>query len=114
MLVDSASASAAELFARVVQLEKRGTILRDRTAGAVTESRRFTHEYFRRKGFFVSALAVTYGVSVTVNDLIMTDGKSLENAGVIPDEFILPTSGDLAANNDPVFTARSGVGGSKA
>jgi C-terminal processing protease CtpA/Prc len=111
VLVDSASASAAELFARVVQLEKRGSVIGDRTAGAVTEARRFTHEYFRRKGFLVSALAVTYGVSVTVNDLIMADGKSLENSGVFPDEIILPTSRDLAANNDIVLLRAAALAG---
>jgi len=78
VLVDSRSASAAEVFARVVQLEKRGTVLGDHTAGAVTEALHFYHQYVRRKGFLVSALAVTYGVSVTVNNLIMTDGKSLD------------------------------------
>jgi len=104
VLVDSRSASAAEVFARVVQLEKRGTVLGDRTEGAVTEARHFFHDYFRRKGFFVSALAVTYGVSVTVNDLIMTDGKSLERVGVTPDEVILPAPSDLAMEHDPVLT----------
>ncbi len=104
VLVDSRSASAAEVFARVVQLEKRGTVLGDRTEGAVTEARHFFHDYFRRKGFFVSALAVTYGVSVTVNDLIMTDGKSLERIGVTPDEVVLPAPSDLAMEHDPVLT----------
>jgi len=78
-------------------------VIGDRTAGAVTEALLFTHDYVRRKGFFVSAMAVTYGASVTVNDLIMTDGKSLENTGVTPDEIILPTSRDLAADNDVVL-----------
>jgi len=103
VLVDSRSASAAEVFARVVQLEKRGTVLGDHTAGAVTEALHFYHQYVRRKGFLVSALAVTYGVSVTVNNLIMTDGKSLEHLGLTPDEVILPTPADLETGRDPDF-----------
>lgn len=112
VLVNSRSASAAELFARIVQLEKRGTVLGDRTAGAVTEARHFPHEYVRRKGFLVSALAVTYAVSVTVNDLIMTDGKSLERVGVTPDEIILPSPQDLADENDPVLARAAQLTGS--
>jgi C-terminal processing protease CtpA/Prc len=103
VLVDSRSASAAEILARVIQLEKRGTVLGDHTAGAVTEAQHFYHEYVRRKGFLVSALAVTYGVSVTINDLIMADGKSLERLGVTPDELILPTATQLAQGEDPVL-----------
>lgn len=112
VLVDSRSASAAELFARMVQLEKRGTVLGDRTAGAVTEARHFPHEYVRKKGFLVSALAVTYAVSVTVNDLIMADGKSLERVGVTPDEIILPSPQDLAEENDPVLVRAAELAGS--
>jgi carboxyl-terminal processing protease len=112
VLVDSRSASAAELFARIVQLEKRGTVLGDHTAGAVTEARHFPHEYVRKKGFLVSALAVTYAVSVTVNDLIMADGKSLERVGVTPDEIILPSPQDLAEENDPVLVRAAELAGS--
>src|SRR5258705_900976 len=38
VLIDSQSGSAAELFARVIQLEKRGTIIGDLSAGAVMRS----------------------------------------------------------------------------
>jgi hypothetical protein len=34
----------------------------------------------------------------------MTDGKSLEGTGVVPDTIILPGAGDLAAKRDPVLS----------
>ncbi len=94
VLVNSRSASASELFARVVQLEKRGTVVGDRSAGAVMEARRYPLSV----GIDTK---VTYGVEVTVADLKMTDGNSLEHHGVVPDELLLPTAGDLAAGADP-------------
>lgn len=96
VLVDSQSASAAEILTRVVQLEKRGTVIGDRSEGAVMESRYYGH----REG---TATTVFYGAFITDADLIMTDGKSLEHAGVIPDESILPTATDLATQRDPVM-----------
>ena len=41
--------------------------------------------------------------SVTVGDLIMSDGQSLEGKGVVPDEVMLPNAQDLAAGRDPVL-----------
>ena len=96
VLVDSRSASASELFARVVQLEKRGTIVGDRSAGAVMEARQFP---FSQGSAFGTALP--YGVEVTVADLKMTDGNSLEHSGVVPDELLLPSPEELAAGADP-------------
>jgi len=96
VLIDSESGSGAELLARVVQLEKRGTVIGDVSAGAVMVARHFFHE----TGLDV---VVPYGVSVTEADMIMTDGKSLEHVGVTPDEIKLPTAADLAAQRDPVL-----------
>jgi C-terminal processing protease CtpA/Prc len=96
VLIDSDSGSAAELFARVVQLEKRGTVIGDLSAGAVMVARHFSHE----TGIDVVA---PYGVSITEADMIMADGKSLEHVGVKPDELKLPSPADLAMQRDPVL-----------
>lgn len=96
VLLNSGSASASEIFARVMQLEKRGTVIGDRSAGAVMEARHYQyHIGFDRELF--------YGASITDADLIMPDGKSLEKVGVMPDEVLIPTGADLAAGRDPVM-----------
>jgi C-terminal processing protease CtpA/Prc len=105
VLVDAGSASASEIFARVVQLEHRGRILGDRSAGMVMESRFYRHE-------FTTDSQVFYGASITRADLIMADGKSLEHVGVEPDITILPTPQDIAAKRDPTMAkAATLVGG---
>lgn len=96
VLIDSESASSSELFARVVQLEKRGIVIGDRSAGAVMESRHYGHD-------LGVDIVIPYGVSVTDADIIMTDGKSLEHSGVQPDELKLPDGADLTAKRDPVL-----------
>jgi C-terminal processing protease CtpA/Prc len=97
VLVDSGSASAAELFARVVQLEKRGVVMGDHSSGSVMESKRYSYHVGIETVVF-------YGASITDADILMSDGKSLEHTGVVPDEVVLPTAADLAANRDPVLT----------
>jgi C-terminal processing protease CtpA/Prc len=97
VLVDSRSASCSELFSRVIQIEKRGTVIGDKTAGAVMRSRRHSHQLGMDTVIF-------YGASITNADLIMTDGKSLEHAGVDPDELLLPKAIDIASQRDPVLT----------
>ncbi len=96
VLVDSGSASASELFARVVQLEKRATVIGDRSSGAVMEARRYQFSQDKAFGQFLP-----YGAEITVADLKMTDGNSLEHHGVVPDEILLPTPEELAAGADP-------------
>jgi carboxyl-terminal processing protease len=106
VLVDGGSASAAEILGRVVQLEHRGTVIGDRTAGAVMEAR----DYQDQQG---ADFKIFYGFSVTVADLIMSDGKSLEKTGVKPDEQVLPTGADLAAGRDPVLARAAELAGVK-
>lgn len=104
VLVDSNSGSASEVLARVVQLEKRGTVLGDRTAGKVMRSRIHPHQ-------IGLDTVVFYAVSVTDADLIMADGKSLENVGVTPDELLLPTADDLRSQKDSVLSRAVAVAG---
>lgn len=98
VLVNAASASASEVAARVVQLERRGAVIGDRTAGAVMLSRRRGYTQGHRYRFLF------YGLNITEADLVMSDGRSLEKEGVVPDEQVLPTAEDMAAGRDPVLT----------
>jgi C-terminal processing protease CtpA/Prc len=96
VLVDSKSGSASEIFARTMQLTRRGIVIGDRTSGSVMRSRHHPH----RSG---AETVVTYGVSVTIADVVMPDGGRLEGRGVVPDEVVLPTTADIAAGRDPVL-----------
>lgn len=98
VLVDSESASAAEIFSRVIQLEKRGTVIGDVTSGSVMAAQFRSHLYGTHQ-------VITYGIELSMADYIMKDGVSLEHVGVIPDEKMLPTQQDVAAGRDPVLAA---------
>jgi C-terminal processing protease CtpA/Prc len=101
VLIDSRSASAAEVTARVMQLEKRGTVVGDRSAGAVMTSRFFTHTL--GQDLYGRGSLAFFGASITVADLRMSDGGTLEKVGVTPDETVLPSGVDLAASRDPAL-----------
>jgi C-terminal processing protease CtpA/Prc len=104
VLVDSASASSAELLARVIQLEHRGVVVGDRSAGDVMVTQ--FHAYDQG-----GTIVILYNFAVTAANLIMGDGKSLEGVGVTPDTLALPTAMDLAAGRDPVLAqAAASVG----
>ncbi|HEV3254487.1 MAG TPA: S41 family peptidase [Candidatus Acidoferrales bacterium] len=104
VLVDDGTAALAELFARVVQLEKRGQVIGDHTSGEVRKSKR----YYFTEG---QSLHFTYGLQVTEADIVMKDGQSLERVGVEPDVLLLPTQADLAAGRDPVLAAAAQLAG---
>lgn len=106
VLVDSMSGSSSELFARVMQLEKRATVIGDQTAGAVMGAIHHSHKVGLDTVSF-------YGASITVQDLLMTDGKSLEHVGVTPDELLLPTAEDMAASRDVVMARALELAGTK-
>lgn len=96
VLIDSESASCSELFSRVIQMEKRGIVIGDRSAGAVMQAMDYGHSIGTDR-------IVMYAASITSADVIMTDGQSLENLGVTPDELKIPAGKDLAAKEDTVL-----------
>ena len=54
-----------------------------------------------------------WGVEITDADIIMSDGKSLEHTGVVPDQIRLPTAADIAAQRDPVLVYAASLLGVK-
>jgi C-terminal processing protease CtpA/Prc len=97
VLIDSASYSASEVFARVIQLEKRGIVIGDVSLGKVMESKTTLHNIGS------SSMSTNYGSLVTMANLLMADGKSLEGTGVTPDFVVLPGAQDLATGDDTVL-----------
>jgi carboxyl-terminal processing protease len=102
VLVNSESASAAEIFARTVQLEKRGIVIGDQTAGAVRAAKYIP---------LSPAGRIFWGMEMSIASLKMSDGADLEGKGVTPDTLMLPTSADLAAQRDPVLSAAAQLAG---
>ncbi len=107
ILVDSRSASASEVLSRMMQIEKRGYVIGDQSAGAVMESKSYSMQLGNENLIF-------YGMSITAADVIMTDGKSLEHIGVTPDELVLPTGADMAASRDVALAKAIEKAGGKA
>lgn len=107
VLIDNNSASASEVFARVIQLEQRGKVVGDVSAGKVMTGQffRLTTVRPRQPDFEISI----FGLGITIGDLIMSDGKRLEGVGVIPDHPIGPTRKALIEGNDPVLAFAAGL-----
>jgi C-terminal processing protease CtpA/Prc len=98
VLVDSESASASEMFARYVQMKKKGIVIGDRTAGAVTSSL-----------YYAEAIGadsvVPFGVQVGVGRIVFPGDEVLEKKGITPDQLCVPTQEQLKLNQDPCMAA---------
>ena len=57
----------------------------------------------RTRGAVMKAKKTPFG-SMSVAEILMPDGKSLEKIGVTPDEILLPGSMDLMNRYDPVLS----------
>ena len=103
VLVDSRSASAAEITARVLQIEKRAKVVGDVSSGAVMTSifvPLFNPEINRLGNSIMSDIAM----SVTIADVKMSDGSRLEKVGVVPDVPVIPTGMALNKKMDAVLS----------
>ncbi len=107
ILIDSKSASGAELTARVLQQHGRAMIIGDRSSGQLTAA--LTLSLADR----ASGRIIPYGVTVTVYDIVMPDGTHVEKQGVMPNVAALPTGRDLAEGNDPAMQVALEMAGVK-
>lgn len=101
VLVDSNSASASEMTARVLQLEKRAVIYGDYSSGSVMTS--YPIPFRSVMSALSDAAIIKVGMSVTIADVKMRDGSRLENVGVVPDQVLLPSALVLSKKMDAVL-----------
>ncbi|HEX6559582.1 MAG TPA: S41 family peptidase [Longimicrobiales bacterium] len=99
ILIDSETASAAEMFTRLLQLQGKATVIGDRSAGKVMAS-----QYFPADDYM--------GAQITVSDVVLYNGERLEKVGVTPDILAVEEPRHLVAGGDPVLALallRAGV-----
>ena len=101
VLVDSASASASEMFARSMQIHKRAMVMGDRSSGDVNSARFFWEPPGQANSSLFAWEAVEFGTEIAVAKVVMEDGEVLEDRGVTPDEYCVPTAADLHTEKDP-------------
>jgi hypothetical protein len=56
---------------------------------------------------------IRYGAGITDADIIMSDGVSLEEAGVTPNMVLLPVATNLRVHEDPVLSGAAELLGVK-
>ncbi|MGH9523615.1 MAG: S41 family peptidase [Terriglobales bacterium] len=94
ILVDSRTASAAEMFARHFQRQGRAIVVGDRSSGRVNSSRFFSEH-------IGAELIVPFGVQISVGKVVFPGGEELEHHGVVPDIPCVPSGDDLRQHLDP-------------
>ncbi len=94
LLVDSRSASAAEMFARHFQKAGKAVVIGDRTSGRVNASKYFI-------GQTGSDSVVLFGAQISVGRIVFPGGEELERIGVTPDVPCLPSGADVSEFRDP-------------
>jgi C-terminal processing protease CtpA/Prc len=94
VLIDSASASASEMFARSMQIRKRAFVLGDRSSGSVNAAQFFWEPIGSWEG-------VEFGTEIATSKIVMENGEELEGRGVTPDELCIPQAADLRSEKDP-------------
>lgn len=104
VIVDGGSTSVSEIVARVLQLEKRATVIGDLSGGKVMVAQPYIGSTGLGMGF-------PFAISITEADVVMSDGKSLEAVGVTPDEVSVPTAADIVAGRDPVLSRAAALVG---
>ena len=101
IIVDATTAGTGELFARLVQIEKRGTIIGDVTMGSTMKAKLNRYDLGTNP----------FAASISEAESIPPDGKGLERVGITPDELLLPTPQDLAAHRDPILVRAAALCG---
>lgn len=109
VLVDSNSASASEIFSRVMQLEKRAKVYGDVTKGAVMAS--ILQPLNTNTDQFTSVAGGQYAMSITISDFVMSDGSRRERTGVAPDFPFTPNSVALSKGFDPILALAANTWG---
>jgi C-terminal peptidase prc len=94
VLIDSESASAAEAFARSMQLTNRGQVIGDRSFGRLTVANYFPE-------MVGTDVVVPFAIQVAVARFVFPNGEEIEGKGVIPDQLCIPTEQNIREGRDP-------------
>lgn len=108
VLIDNDSASAAEVFSRVVQKRQRGVLLGDRTAGRLQSA--VFHSLVQTG---LDNAFTLFGITISETGAVMADGTLIEGNGVAPDYLLLPTHEQLYLGHDPVLAKALTIAGHK-